>query len=88
MGAVIVILEGQLLKVLEQVFPDIINDILAHLYHDLATDRYEDYAARIEGQQGDYQRKKQSEIFVRNGHVQGVLGDYRGYVAEGSAKAA
>ena len=38
-GAVIVILEGQLLKVLEQVFTDIINDILAHLYHDLAADR-------------------------------------------------
>ena len=76
MGTVVVILEGQLLKVCEQIFSYVINDILAHLYHDLATDRYEDYAARIEGQQGDYQRKKQSEIFVGIATSE-PLGDHR-----------
>ena len=85
MGTVVVILEGQLLQVFEQVFPYVINDALAHIHHDLAADRCEDHADGIDADECSHQRKQQAEIFAGDRHVQSPLDDHGSHIAEGSA---
>ena len=85
MRTVVVILEGQLLQVCEKIFSYVINDALAHVHHDLAADRCEDHADGIDADQRSHQRKQQTEIFVRDRHVQSPLDNHGSHIAEGSA---
>ncbi len=73
MGTVVVELEGQLLKMGEQVLTDIVDDVLAHGYHVFASGPAEHDGGYNRRQHTDAEEHKLLPVFIGHGHVYASL---------------
>ena len=82
----VIVAEGQLLQVMEQVLADVVDNFLAHIGHDPGTNQGEHNADGDENGKDDRPVQQGFHVLVGDGHIQYPLHDFGGVQAGNGSK--